>query len=145
MNLKSIKVQAIWRLIVNWIIVVLFGILFQFIKPAPESEHISLGILATVLALLNAGVFTSYSSLSIIDAPKSSIRFYNIIDTFLFCCMYLLIYLAIYCIYRIGIFLDKLSFIEVLLHFGIGFLLSVMHFIDVWDRVQCEYTIRNET
>jgi hypothetical protein len=96
----------------------------------------ALGVLAAVLGLLAAGVFTAYSSLSIANAPSFSLGFYNVVDALLFCCMYLLLYLSLFCLYRIGILLAVNGGIEILLHVGLGCLLSTMHFIDVWDRLQ---------
>ena len=93
-------------------------------------------MLAAVLGLLAAGVFTAYSTLSIAAAPASAVGFYNAVDALLFCCMYLLLYLSAFCLYRIGIVLAVGTSVEILLHFGLGGLLSVMHFVDVWDRIQ---------
>lgn len=136
MDSKSLWSRIVWRLIVNWLIVVCLGILLHHLSPAPPTAHIALGLLAAVLGLLAAGVFTAYSSLSIADAPPFSVGFYNAVDALVFCCMYLLLYLSVFCLYRIGIMSAIGSAVEVLLHIGLGLLLSVMHFIDVWDRVQ---------
>jgi len=143
MNAKSLWGHIVWRLIVNWLIIICLGIAFHQLSPAPASAHISLAVLAAVLGLLAAGVFAAYSSLSIADAPPFSIRFYNVIDILLFCCMYLLLYLSIFCLYRIGMVATVGSVVEALLHIGLGLLLSVMHFVDVWDRAQ--HTQTNET
>lgn len=136
MNSKSLWINVFWRLISNWLIIVTLGLLFHRIVPAPPASHVALAVLAAVLGLLAAGVFTAYSSLSTEDAPAFATRFYNIVDILLFCCMYLLLYLSIYCLYRIGIMSAIGTMIEILLHIGLGLLLSVMHFVDVWDRVQ---------
>jgi len=130
--------HVVWRLIVNWSIVICLGVIFHGLSPAPASApaQTALAVLAAILGLLAAGVFTAYSSLSIADAPSFSIRFYNTIDALIFFCMYLLLYLSIFCLYRIGIMAVIGISTEVLLHLGLGSLLSVMHFVDVWDRVQ---------
>lgn len=136
MDSKSLWGRIAWRLIVNWLIVICLGIILHQLSPAQQTAHIALGVLAAILGLLAAGIFTAYSSLSIADAPPFSIGFYNAVDSLLFCCMYLLLYLSVYCLYRIGIVSAVGKAVEILLHLGLGLLLSVMHFIDVWDRAQ---------
>ncbi len=128
--------KAAWRLIVNWIIVIVFGVLMHQVPSAPSDAHISLAVLATVLGLLAAGIFTAYSSLSIEDAPEQSSSLYNLINTVVFCCMYLLLYLSVFCLYRIGVQSAVGGGIEVILHMTLGLLLSAMHLVDVWDRIQ---------
>ena len=136
MGSKSVWGQIAWRLIVNWFIVICLGVGLHQLPPAPTPASMALGILAAVLGILAAGVFTAYSSLSITDAPSSLLGFYNVVNALLFCCMYLLLYLSVFCLYRIGLPSAVGGCIEILLHVGLGCLLSVMHFIDVWDRVQ---------
>lgn len=136
MDSKSLWGRIAWRLIVNWLIVICLGIILHQLSPALQTAHIALGVLAAILGLLAAGIFAAFSSLSVADASPSYIGFYNAVDALLFCCMYLLLYLSIYCLYRIGIVLAVGKAVEILLHLGLGLLLSVMHFVDVWDRVQ---------
>ncbi len=145
MDSKSLFGRIVWRLIVNWFIVICFAILLHQLSPAPPTMHMALAVLAAVLGLLATGVFTAYSSLSIADAPPFSIGFYNAIDTLLFCCMYLLLYLSVFCLYRIGIMSAVGSAVEVLLHLGLGLSLSIMHFTDVWDRIQNEQRAETES
>jgi len=143
MESKSLWGLIIWRLIINWLIVICLGVVLHQLSPAPATTHMALGVLAAVLALLAAGVFTAYSSLSIADAPPFSTGFYNAVDALLFCCIYILLYLSFFCLYRIGIVSAIGISIEFLLHLGLGCLLSVMHFVDVWDRAQNDR--RNDT
>lgn len=125
-----------WRLIANWSIVIALGTLLPRVSPAPPTTHTALAVLAAVLGFLAAGIFTGYSSLSVADAPLSSIALYNLVDAIVFCCMYLLLYLSIYCLYRVGIGGAVGKSMEILLHLGVGILFSAMHLIDIWDRVQ---------
>ncbi len=128
--------KAARRLAFNWIIVIAAGVLLHQVRPAPIGTHIALAVLATVLGLLAGGVFTAYNSLSFEDAPAHSTRFYNMINAVVFCCMYLLLYLSVFCLYRIGIQSAVGNGIELVLHIALGLLLSGMHLVDVWDRVQ---------
>jgi hypothetical protein len=133
---RKLWTKAAWRLIVNWILVIILGALLHQVPSAPSGIHVALAVLATVLGLLAAGIFTAYSSLSIEDAPEQSLTFYNLINAIVFCCMYLLLYLSLFCLYRIGIQSAVGGGIEVILHMALGLLLSAMHLVDVWDRVQ---------
>ena len=125
-----------WRLILNWIVVVVFGVLLHHIQQAPTSMHMLLGALATILGLLAAGIFAAYSSLSSEDCPTGAIGFYNAINSVVFACMYLLLYLSFFCLYRLGLSSALGIGMEILLNITLGLMLSVMHFVDVWDRVQ---------
>lgn len=145
MSSKSLWGRIVWRLVVNWFIVICLGIILHQLSPAPPSAQVVLAVLAAVLGLLAAGVFTAYSSLSVADAPAFSLGFYNVVNALLFCCMYLLLYLSVFCLYRIGVVLAVGGAVEVLLHIGLGSLLSVMHFVDVWDRAQNAQRAKTES
>jgi len=134
--LRKLWTRMAWRLAVNWTLVIIVGVLLHHVQPAPSDTHIALAVLATVLGLLAAGIFTAYNSLSLEDAPEQSSGFYNVIDAVVFCCMYLLLYLSVFCLYRIGIQSAVGGGVELILHMALGLLLSAMHFVDVWDRVQ---------
>jgi hypothetical protein len=134
--LRKLWAKAAWRLAINWILVIIIGTLLHQVQPASSDTHIALGVLATVLGLLAAGIFTAYNSLSMEDAPKQSLGLYNTIDAVVFCCMYLLLYLSVFCLYRIGIQFAVGGRIELILHIALGLLLSAMHLVDVWDRIQ---------
>ncbi len=77
MDSKSLWGRIAWRLIVNWLIIICLGIILHQLSPAPQTANIALGVLAAILGLLAAGIFTAYSSLSVADAPPLYIGFYN--------------------------------------------------------------------
>ena len=135
MKSKKLWKKVFWRMIINWSIVVLMALVLHYVTPVDDG-HVSLAVMATILGLLAAGTFTAYSSLSVESAPKGSVGFYNAIDVMLFCSMYFMLYLSMYCLFRIGIISAIGQWVEVILHISIGIMLSVMHFVDVWDRVQ---------
>ena len=136
MNSLALWSTVAWRLILNWLIVLGMGIVLHGVAPAPSPSHTSLAVLAAVLGLLAAGIFTAFSSLSIEGAKDHNKSFYNAADVLLFTSMYLLLYLSLFCLYRIGILQAVGVPMEVLVHGSLGILLTVMHMVDVWDRAQ---------
>jgi len=128
---------AVYSLIVFIIWAVVFMLNYCYVDPIVNKDQVNaLSILSAVLGLLASGSIAGFFSFEYINADSSEFKKIQMIAIIFICGIFLLIFLSLYCLAKVGIFKILDGWVIILLFLGTYSVLDGIVLLDRWDATK---------